>query len=191
MIFEQVSGLKVNFNKSLLTGVNVSTSWLHEDVLVLHCHVGNFPFVYLGLPMGRDPRKLDYWKPIMSSIISRLSSWKSKFLSFGRPLILLKSLLSSLPVYFLFFFKDPAGNFFFWWGGEDFRIISWVDWDSVCLPREEGGLGVRWLRAFNVSLLGKWCWRMLVNKEGLWYRVLQARYGEEGGRLKEVVSQSK
>jgi len=26
---------------------------------------------------------------------------------------------------------------------------------------------------------------MLVDKEGLWYRVLKARYGEEGGRLME------
>ena len=62
MIFEQVSGLKVNFSKSLLTGVNVSNSWLNEAALVLNFHVGNFPFVYLGLPIGRDPRKLDFWK---------------------------------------------------------------------------------------------------------------------------------
>jgi len=27
---------------------------------------------------------------------------------------------------------------------------------------------------------------MLVDKEGLWYRVLKARYGEEEGRLKEA-----
>ena len=58
--------------------------------------------------------------------------------------------------------------------------IAWVDWDTVCLPKAEGGLGVRRLREFNVALLGKWCWRMLVDKEGLWYRVLKARYGEEG-----------
>jgi len=37
------------------------------------------------------------------------------------------------------------------------------------------------MREFNVALLGKWCWRMLVNINGLWYRVLKARYGEEGG----------
>jgi hypothetical protein len=68
------------------------------------------------------------------------------------------------------------------WGGcEDARKIAWVDWDSVCLPKEEGGLGVRRMREFNVALLGKWCWRMLVDKNGLWYRVLKARYGEEGG----------
>ena len=48
-----------------------------------------------------------------------------------------------------------------------------------------GGLGVRRLREFNLSLLGKWCWRMLVEKEGLWYRVLKARYDEEGGPLRE------
>ena len=42
---------------------------------------------------------------------------------------------------------------------------------------------VGWVGAFNLSLLGKWCWSMLVDKEGLWYRVLKARYGEVGGGL--------
>ena len=69
--------------------------------------------------------------------------------------------------------------------GEDFRKIAWVDWDFICLSKKEGGLGVRRLREFNVALSGKWCWRMLVDKEGLWYPVLQAKYGEEGRRLKE------
>jgi len=108
LIFEHVSGLKVNFNKSLLTGVNVSDSWLHEAALVLNCRVGAFPFVYLGLPIGGDPRRLDFWNPILNTITSRLSSWKRKFLSFGGCLVLLKSVLSLLPVYFLSFFKAPA-----------------------------------------------------------------------------------
>jgi len=55
----------------------------------------------------------------------RLSSWNNKFLSFGSRLVLLKDVLSSLPVYFLSFFKAPACiissieyifNFFFWVG---------------------------------------------------------------------------
>jgi len=74
MIFEHVSGLKVNFNKSMLIGVNVSQSWLHEAAFVLNCRVGVFPFVYLGLPIGGDPLKLDFWKPVLNSIISRLSN---------------------------------------------------------------------------------------------------------------------
>jgi len=43
---------------------------------------------------------------------------------------------------------------------------------------------VRQLREFNLALLGKWCWGMLVDRGGLWYRVLVARHGEEAGRLK-------
>ncbi|PNX70048.1 receptor-like kinase, partial [Trifolium pratense] len=49
--------------------------------------------------------------------------------------------------------------------------------------KEYGGLGVRQLREFNLALLGKWCWRMLVDREGMWFRVLTARYGVERGRL--------
>jgi len=61
------------------------------------------------------------------------------------------------------------------------------------MRKEHGGLGVRQLKEFNEALLGKWRWRLLVDRVGLWYRVLVARYGEEdGGRSwsvwwKEVV----
>jgi len=59
-LFEEVSGLKVNFHKSMLTGVNVSDSWLTEASLVMNCRKGNIPFIYLGLPIGGDSRKLSF-----------------------------------------------------------------------------------------------------------------------------------
>jgi len=46
LIFEQVSGLKVNFHKSLITGVTVSTSWLSDAASILNCRVGTLPFVF-------------------------------------------------------------------------------------------------------------------------------------------------
>ncbi|MCI29939.1 RNA-directed DNA polymerase (Reverse transcriptase), partial [Trifolium medium] len=52
VLFEAVSGLKVNFHKSMLVGVNVAESWLSEAAAVLGCSVGNVPFMYLGLPIG-------------------------------------------------------------------------------------------------------------------------------------------
>ena len=65
LLFEEISGLKVNFHKSMLTGVNVSDSWLSEAALVLNCRKGTIPFVYLGLPIGGDSRKLSFWKPVL------------------------------------------------------------------------------------------------------------------------------
>jgi len=68
-------------------------------------------------------------------------------------------------------------------GSEDHRKIPWINWNTVCLKKEDDRLGVRQLREFNLALLGKWCWKMLVDRGGFWYRVLTARYGEEAVRL--------
>jgi hypothetical protein len=193
VLFELMSGLKVNFHKSMLVGVNISDSWLNEAASALRCRVGKIPFLYLGLPIGGDPRRLGFWEPVLARIRNRLSGWKSRFLSFGGRLILLKSVLTSLLVYALSFFKAPSCIIyviesllirFFWGGGEDARKMSWISWKTVCLRKEYGGLGVRQLREFNTALLGKWCWRMLVDREGWWFRVLAARYGMENGRLR-------
>lgn len=86
VIFKEMSGLKVNFHKSMLVGVNIATSWLNEVAFVLSCKVGKVPFLYLGLPIGGSPRRLCFWEPIVNRIKSRLSSWISRFLSFWRPL---------------------------------------------------------------------------------------------------------
>ncbi|CAJ2642053.1 unnamed protein product [Trifolium pratense] len=194
VLFETMSGLKVNFNKSMLVGVNIPESWLCEASSAFCCKVEKIPFIYLGLPIGGDSRHLGFWKPMMDRLKNRLSGWKSRFLSFSGRLVLIKSVLTSLPVYALSFFKAPSGIIssiesllikFFWGGCEDFRKTAWVNWKTICLRREYGGLGVRQLREFNLALLGKWCWRMLVDREGLWFRVLAARYGVEGGRLRD------
>jgi len=63
-LFKAISGLKVNFTKSQLYVVNVQESWLNKAVLVLKCKVENLPFVYLGLPIGGDARRLSFWKSI-------------------------------------------------------------------------------------------------------------------------------
>jgi hypothetical protein len=45
---------------------------------------------------------MSFWKPVVDRIVARQS------FSFGGRLVLLKYVLSSLPVYFLSFFKAPA-----------------------------------------------------------------------------------
>jgi len=68
LLFESISKLKVNFNKSMLFGVNVNATWLHEATSVMRCKHGLLPFMYLGLPIGGDPRKLQFWYPLVDRI---------------------------------------------------------------------------------------------------------------------------
>jgi len=108
-LFAAMSSLKVNFHTILLVSVNISDSWLYETSFILNCRVGKVSFVYLGLSIGGDPRRLMFWEPVVDTIKSRLSGWKSHFLSFRGRLVLLKSVLTSLHVYALSFFKAPSG----------------------------------------------------------------------------------
>jgi hypothetical protein len=73
--FEMVSGLKVNFHKSCLMGVNVSADFLEMASIFLNCKVGSMPFMYLGLPVGVNPKKLSTWEPVLERINARLRSW--------------------------------------------------------------------------------------------------------------------
>jgi hypothetical protein len=45
------------------------------------------------------------------------------------------------------------------------------------LPRDKGGLGVKNLELFNLSLLSKWKWRLLADEEASWMELLRYRYG--------------
>jgi hypothetical protein len=56
--FEAVSGLKVNFWKSCLVGVNVEEDFLAMASRFLNCRIGRAPFKYLGLPVGANSRCL-------------------------------------------------------------------------------------------------------------------------------------
>jgi len=178
----------------MLVCINIVESWLQEAASILSCKIGKIPFMYLGLPIDGDARRLSFWDPVIERLKSRLSEWKSRNLSYGGRLILLKFVLSSLSVYALSFFRALVGIIstiesilikIFWGGGEDHRKIAWVDWNSICMSKGLGGLGIRRLQEFNIALLGKWCWRCLVDREGLWFKVLSSRYGEQRGRLRE------
>jgi hypothetical protein len=192
-LFELISGLKVNFHKSRLLGIKVSNSWVTEAAKFLNCKVGSLPFLYLGLPVGANPRRVSTWEPVIDKVKKRLSRWRSKNLSMGGRLVLLRSVLSAIPVSYLSFFKAPSGivskleslfKQFLWGGSEDSKKVNWVKWDKVCLDKEHGGLGIKNVKTFNVALLGKWVWRMRVEKETLWYKTLKNKYGEEDGKIK-------
>jgi len=133
LLFESLSGLKGNFFKSQLVGVNVAGSWLSEAARLLQCRVGSLPLVYLGLPIGGNVRRLSFLEPIIDRIKARLSGWKSKHLSLDGRLVLLKLVLSSLPVYALSFLKAPAGiistgKYLGWIGILSVRVRRLVDW---------------------------------------------------------------
>ncbi|KAL6516895.1 hypothetical protein OROHE_018183 [Orobanche hederae] len=193
---ELISGLKVNFEKSGLFGVNIAEETLSDMAAILGCEVGKLPIPYLGIKVGVNQRKGETWSSVIQKIRSRLKRWDDKNISFGGRITLLNSVLSSIPTFYLSFYKIPAKTLseivrlqrnFLWGGREGPNKLSWVKWGIICKSKEEGGLGVKDLGLFNKALLGKWAWRFLNERECLWVRVVESRYGREWGRGEEIL----
>ncbi|PNY14141.1 cysteine-rich receptor-like protein kinase [Trifolium pratense] len=106
--FELVSGLKVNFWKSCLVGVNVSHDFLHMASTFLNCRIGRIPFIYLGLPVGANPHRYATWVPMMDAIKRRLGVWGNKYISLGGRIVLINAVLSAIPIFYLSYMKMPV-----------------------------------------------------------------------------------
>jgi hypothetical protein len=81
--FEMASGLKVNFWKSGIMGVNVSPMFLGMASTFLNCKLGVLSFKYLGLPIGANPRSRSTWIPLIDHLRKRLLSWRNRHISLG------------------------------------------------------------------------------------------------------------
>jgi len=181
-----VSGLKVNFSKTKVGGIGLNAILIKDFTRILNCNHMKIPFVYLGLPIGENPRRKIFWQPMVDKVRSRLSSWKGKLISMAGRACLIKSVLSALPLYYLSFFKLPKSvcnelikiqrNFLWGWGSVD-RKIAWVRWENICKLKKDGGLGIRDIGNFNIALLAKWKWRLGIEGHGLWKEVLESKYG--------------
>ena len=107
--FEQLSGLKINFHKSELFCYGAANANQFEYTQIFGYNVGSFPFRYLGIPMHHRKLMNKDWKHVEERFQKRLSGWRSKMLSVGGRLVLINSVLSSLPMFMMSFFEIPRG----------------------------------------------------------------------------------
>jgi len=186
--FQNFSGLTVNYAKSGLLVIGKENGWAENAAQLLECQIVQLPLTYLGVPLGANMRKIASWQPVIEKIQLKLSSWKAKCLSRPGKLVLIKSVLNSLPVCYLSLFKMPKGvakeiiklqRNFLWSGDSAGKVNSLVKWEIVQRPKNEGGLGVGDLLLKNAALLFKWWWRYTCEEGSMWRKVIQSLYDED------------
>ena len=138
---------------------------------------GQFPIRYLGLPLMSRKLKISEYAPLMLKITSKLQSWTSKILSFAGRLQLLRTVIFGLVSFWLSAFILPKGciksietlcSKFLWFGNLEKRSVAKIAWQTVCLPKKEGGLGLRSFSVWNQVLCLKFIWLLLSKSPSLW-----------------------
>lgn len=186
-LYERASGKKVNISKSSV----IFSSNIIQDNRELICrelqmNEADENSKYLGLPNLLGMRKSILLGYLKDKVKARIQSWDSKFISKAGKETLIKMVAQALPSYAMNFFLLPMDIIKdfertlvkYWWRSGRFGDlkIMWMSWDRLTKHKDTGGLGFRDFRDFNLAMLGKQCWRFLLNPDSLVTRVYKACY---------------
>jgi hypothetical protein len=81
-IFEQLSGLKINFHKSELFCFGNAREEEQQYKHIFGCEAGSMPFKYLGVPIHYKTLRNSDWYPVETRFEGKLGCWKGKLLSY-------------------------------------------------------------------------------------------------------------
>jgi hypothetical protein len=72
---------------------------------IFGCVLGSFLIKYLGVPLHHDKLKRENLQPLVDALLGRMMGWRGKLMSSAAKGELVKSMLASISVYLLSFFK--------------------------------------------------------------------------------------
>ncbi|KAK4259282.1 hypothetical protein QN277_005629 [Acacia crassicarpa] len=140
---------------------------------------------YLGVPLHHKRVTKRSYQGIVDKVRHRLSSWKVTSFSLAGRATLVSTVTSAIPGYTMQTVALPKGiceeiekkNRSFLWGStQDKRKLHLVDWDTVCKPKKNGGLGLKHLYRQNQAYMMKLGWNMMKRRDDLWVKVLRSKY---------------
>lgn len=116
-------------------------------------------------------------QPLVDKVRKKLSLSTAKFLSYAGRCRLLKAIVIQMQVYWSMPFMLPKAVIlkieamcekFLWSGKLDRNPMTLVALRQVCLPKSEGGIGLKQMEQCNRAAISKYIWRVVTNGKSLW-----------------------
>jgi hypothetical protein len=124
----------------------------HQYKHILGCELGSLHVWYLGIPIHHRNLCNAEWNPVESRFVSKFG-WQSNLLSYGDRLVLINSVLTSLPMFMLSFLEIPVGlrkrldffrSRFFWQTHKTKKKYRLTKWSIICISKDQCGLVLRY-----------------------------------------------
>ncbi|MDD0245709.1 hypothetical protein PSY47_23320, partial [Shigella flexneri] len=65
---------------------------------------------------------------------------------------------------------------FIWGDTNDKKKVHLVNWDTICQPKQLGGLGIKKTSEMNKAMLAKASWRIWQADAGFWAAIFKEKY---------------
>jgi ribonuclease HI len=183
--YAAVSGSEISQTKSKIYSWNITPNEMREisRILGMEGHTNWETFTYLGIPISKTNPRTSNWNHLLDKLKKRISSWGANWLSLAGRIVLIKSVLASVPIYQNSLLLAPGTTIkqmealqrrFLWEGGKQTsRRPHLINWDKVSKPLLEGGLSLKNAKVQNLALGEKLLWHIVSGKttwckEALW-----------------------
>lgn len=123
---------------------------------------------------------------IIDNLRKKMAGWKTKFLNLAGRTTLVKACLNSIPTYVMTYVKLPKHITkkiyqiqcnFIWGTTSEKRRIHLLNWQTITLLKDLGGIGIKKSSHKYMALLRKLAWKTFNGSPNLWSPVLLSKYG--------------
>lgn len=178
------TGMEINYEKSCFYSMGDA---LDPDIYTLFpvlYHHFDEGLTYLGYRLKPNCYRSGDWLWLIERIEHRIGVWCYRSLSLGGRLILIKSVIESMPVYWMTLHKIPKAVLnhirklavsFLWSGNHSEEKIHLVKWSIIARPKAMGGWGLKDLDTFGRAFRMKSMWRFL-NTHSIWSQICCVKY---------------
>jgi hypothetical protein len=109
LCFEEMSGLRINFDKSEVVILGYAPEDQQRIVDNLNCRLSSFPITYIGMPIWDTRILIKDLDPLVGRVRTKGEPWRGRFTSKGSKNVLIDSCLSSPPMHIMGLYLLPEG----------------------------------------------------------------------------------
>ena len=138
------------------------------------------------MPIVNQKSSISVWGPLIQKVKNKIHTWSKSWLNLARKVVLIKSNLSSFPIFSCALRLAPKEDInslsieirkILWEGGKtQGRKFNLVKWESAIEHKSRGELRIRDLGKMNNALGDKLVWMMIFGRKEWWVEAMRRKY---------------
>lgn len=117
---------------------------------MMNIKLGDLPIKYLGMTISNKAMRIEDFEPVIEKVAGRVEPWQGWLMASAGRLFLVNDCLTNIPMFTMGYYvlqdgvhekSDQVRSIFFWEKVDWKQKYHRVYWQTICSPKENGGLG--------------------------------------------------